>query len=106
MAVCDIIIIITLIIIIIIIIGSFWQAIRRPKQGSSCFAKKTIPFSMATENVQLVHACFPKHLRMGKETESKLMGQRNRGRRKGKKSEYMERSTWGIKIQKKNYSYS
>ena len=30
-----------------------------------CVGKKRVPFSMVIGNVELMHECFPKHLRMG-----------------------------------------
>ena len=59
---------------------------------SCAVGKKKVPFSIAIRNKELMHECFPKHLRMGK-----IRMKYNFEKTEGKRGVSKERSTAGTK---------
>ena len=61
----------------------YWQPNLQQKQGSFRFAKKQVPFSVATENEELMQVF----------SETLVNGNKTKTQEEGENSEYMERST-------------
>ena len=68
-----------MLLVVIVVVGFDLIALRCQLFIAFIDQKKKVPFSMAVGNGELMHECFPKHLRMG--TARMKFRQRNRRRR-------------------------